>query len=50
MTRAVLIHTADGPGVIVVEERNVRKPRIGEVLIRIHAAAFWTGVGGASTV
>jgi hypothetical protein len=26
MTRAVLIHTADGPGAIAVGERDVREP------------------------
>jgi hypothetical protein len=34
MTRAVLIHAADGPGAIAAGERDVREPRIGEVLIR----------------
>ena len=32
MTRAVLIHTADGPGAIAAGKRDVREPRIGEVL------------------
>jgi NADPH:quinone reductase-like Zn-dependent oxidoreductase len=39
MTRAVVIHTTDGSGTIVVGERDVREPGIGEVLIRFHAAA-----------
>ena len=48
-----MVHKADGPEAITVGERQVRRPRDGEILLRVRAAAvspaavvLWRTLGG----